>query len=77
MTTLLHVLAGLITPDDGTVQRAGTIGLARQELPARDGATVGTLTSEALTEGDPSAEDRYAQARARRSHYQRRLGRLA
>ncbi|MFI6237548.1 ABC-F family ATP-binding cassette domain-containing protein [Micromonospora sp. NPDC050784] len=47
-TTLLHVLAGLITPDDGTVQRAGTIGLARQELPARDGETVGTLTSEAL-----------------------------
>ncbi|MEU7780884.1 ABC-F family ATP-binding cassette domain-containing protein [Micromonospora parva] len=47
-TTLLHVLAGLITPDDGTVQRAGTIGLARQELSARDGETVGTLTSEAL-----------------------------
>ncbi|MGC4758151.1 ABC-F family ATP-binding cassette domain-containing protein [Micromonospora trifolii] len=47
-TTLLHVLAGLITPDDGTVQRAGTIGLTRQELPARDGETVGTLTSEAL-----------------------------
>ncbi|MEW2145670.1 ATP-binding cassette domain-containing protein [Micromonospora vinacea] len=78
-TTLLHVLAGLITPDDGTVQRAGTIGLARQELPARDGETVGTLTSEALaaslaalaaldeatlalTESDPSAEDRYAAA---------------
>ncbi|MER7591487.1 ABC-F family ATP-binding cassette domain-containing protein [Micromonospora sp. NPDC127501] len=78
-TTLLHVLAGLITPDHGTVQRAGTIGLARQELPARDGETVGTLTSEALaasltalaaldeatlalTEGDPSAEDRYAAA---------------
>ncbi|MDT0444648.1 ABC-F family ATP-binding cassette domain-containing protein [Streptomyces johnsoniae] len=47
-TTLLHVLAGLITPDAGTVHRAGTIGLARQELSARDGATVGTLTSEAL-----------------------------
>ncbi|MEO3754498.1 ABC-F family ATP-binding cassette domain-containing protein [Streptomyces sp. B6B3] len=47
-TTLLHVLAGLIAPDAGTVHRAGTIGLARQELSARDGATVGTLTSEAL-----------------------------
>ncbi|MFG3643964.1 ATP-binding cassette domain-containing protein [Micromonospora sp. NPDC047762] len=47
-TALLHVLAGLITPDGGTVRRAGTIGLARQELPARDGETVGTLTSEAL-----------------------------
>ena len=47
-TTLLHVLAGLITPDGGTVHRAGTIGLARQELSARDGETVGTLTAEAL-----------------------------
>ncbi|MGC5334473.1 ABC-F family ATP-binding cassette domain-containing protein [Micromonospora sp. DT62] len=47
-TTLLHVLAGLIPPDEGTVHRAGTIGLARQELSARDGETVGTLTSEAL-----------------------------
>ncbi|SCE85744.1 macrolide transport system ATP-binding/permease protein [Micromonospora matsumotoense] len=47
-TTLLHVLAGLISPDDGTVHRAGTIGLARQELAARDGESVGTLTSEVL-----------------------------
>ena len=47
-TTLLHVLAGLLTPDEGTVHRAGTIGLARQELTARDGETVGTLTGEAL-----------------------------
>ncbi|WP_221494393.1 ATP-binding cassette domain-containing protein [Actinomadura coerulea] len=47
-TTLLHVLAGLIPPDEGTVHRAGTIGLARQELAARDGETVGTLTSAAL-----------------------------
>ncbi|MBQ0906871.1 ABC-F family ATP-binding cassette domain-containing protein [Micromonospora sp. U21] len=78
-TTLLHVLAGLLTPDDGTVHRAGTVGLARQELSAYDGETVGTLTSEALaaslealgaleeatravTEGDPTADDRYAAA---------------
>ncbi|GAA2253231.1 ATP-binding cassette domain-containing protein [Actinomadura luteofluorescens] len=78
-TTLLHVLAGLIPPDEGTVQRAGTIGLARQELAARDGETVGTLTSaalaaplaalaaldeatEAVTAGDPAADDRYAAA---------------
>ncbi|MER5423422.1 ABC-F family ATP-binding cassette domain-containing protein [Streptosporangium roseum] len=78
-TTLLHVLAGLIAPDEGTVHRAGTIGLARQELSARDGETVATLTSEALaaslaalgaleeatlamTEGDPTADDRYAAA---------------
>ncbi|MEV6752960.1 ABC-F family ATP-binding cassette domain-containing protein [Streptomyces sp. NPDC051214] len=47
-TTLLHVLAGLIAPDEGTVHRAGTIGLARQELSVGDGETVGTLTSQAL-----------------------------
>lgn len=47
-TTLLHVLAGLITPEEGTVHRAGTIGLARQELSVGDGETVGTLTSRAL-----------------------------
>ncbi|MBT3149430.1 ABC-F family ATP-binding cassette domain-containing protein [Streptomyces sp. CHD11] len=47
-TTLLHVLAGLITPDEGSVLRTGTVGLARQELSARDGETVGTLTSAAL-----------------------------
>ncbi|WP_207620904.1 ABC-F family ATP-binding cassette domain-containing protein [Streptosporangium minutum] len=78
-TTLLHALAGLITPDEGAVHRTGTIGLARQELSARDGETVATLTSEALaaslaalgaleeatlamTEGDPTADDRYAAA---------------
>ncbi|MET8825705.1 ABC-F family ATP-binding cassette domain-containing protein [Streptomyces sp. NPDC004610] len=48
-TTLLHVLAGLIAPDAGTVRRSGTIGLARQELTVRDAETVGTLTSAALT----------------------------
>ncbi|MGA4843881.1 ABC-F family ATP-binding cassette domain-containing protein [Streptomyces sp. G45] len=47
-TTLLHVLAGLIAPDEGSVRRVGTVGLARQELPARDGETVGTLTAAAL-----------------------------
>ncbi|MFE1510381.1 ABC-F family ATP-binding cassette domain-containing protein [Streptomyces sp. NPDC058726] len=47
-TTLLHVLAGLITPEEGSVRRTGTVGLARQELSARDGETVGTLTSAAL-----------------------------
>ncbi|MDK1472847.1 ATP-binding cassette domain-containing protein [Streptomyces sp. 549] len=52
-TTLLHVLAGVVTPDEGTVRRTGTIGLARQELSARDGETVGSLTAEAL--GPPLA----------------------
>ena len=49
-TTLLHVLAGVLVPDGGTVRRAGTVGLARQELDARSGETVGTLTTEALRE---------------------------
>ncbi|MGR3938825.1 ABC-F family ATP-binding cassette domain-containing protein [Streptomyces sp. BRA346] len=47
-TTLLHVLAGLLTPDSGTVHRAGTFGLARQALHSRSGETVGTLTADAL-----------------------------
>ncbi len=47
-STLLHVLAGLLAPDAGAVHRAGTVALARQEVPARDGETVGTLTAESL-----------------------------
>ncbi|MEU4623879.1 ATP-binding cassette domain-containing protein [Actinoplanes sp. NPDC023801] len=49
-TTLLHVLAGLITPDSGSVRRSGTIGLAAQALHAHPGDTVGTLTGAALRE---------------------------
>ncbi|SNY33491.1 ATP-binding cassette domain-containing protein [Paractinoplanes atraurantiacus] len=47
-TTLLRVLAGLLTPDEGRVHRAGSAGLADQALPAGPGLTVGTLTGEAL-----------------------------
>ncbi|MGC4806234.1 ATP-binding cassette domain-containing protein [Micromonospora sp. DT233] len=47
-TTLLHVLAGLRTPDQGTVERLGTIGVARQTLPTRSGETVGTLVAGAV-----------------------------
>ncbi|GIJ37796.1 ATP-binding cassette domain-containing protein [Micromonospora andamanensis] len=49
-TTLLHVLAGVLTPDQGSVERVGTVGLARQALPARHGETVGTLVMTALGE---------------------------
>jgi len=48
-TTLLHVLAGLRTPERGTVHRVGTFGLARQALEAHSGETVGTLTAEAVS----------------------------
>ncbi|GIF21646.1 macrolide transport system ATP-binding/permease protein [Actinoplanes tereljensis] len=47
-TTLLHVLAGLLTPDAGTVQRTGTIGVVRQELESQAGETVGTLIAQAI-----------------------------
>ncbi|MEU8817995.1 ATP-binding cassette domain-containing protein [Actinoplanes sp. NPDC048796] len=47
-TTLLRVLAGLLTPDQGRVHRVGSFGLADQALPADPGLTVGTLTGEAL-----------------------------
>ncbi|GIM90911.1 ATP-binding cassette domain-containing protein [Paractinoplanes toevensis] len=47
-TTLLHVLAGLLPPDSGTVQRTGTIGVVRQELESHAGETVGTLVAEAI-----------------------------
>ncbi|MFY1694583.1 MULTISPECIES: ATP-binding cassette domain-containing protein [unclassified Solwaraspora] len=47
-TTLLHVLAGIIRPDQGTVRRVGTFGVARQTLPAYAGETVGDLTMGAI-----------------------------
>ncbi|PWV80669.1 ABC-F family ATP-binding cassette domain-containing protein [Nocardia neocaledoniensis] len=47
-TTLLHVLAGLIRPDAGTVTRAGTLGIAQQAIPFRAGETVGTLVAETI-----------------------------
>ncbi|WP_280344156.1 ABC-F family ATP-binding cassette domain-containing protein [Nocardia neocaledoniensis] len=47
-TTLLHVLAGVIRPDSGTVTRAGTLGIAQQAIPFRAGETVGTLVAESI-----------------------------
>ncbi|MFI5429649.1 ATP-binding cassette domain-containing protein [Aeromicrobium sp. UC242_57] len=40
-STLLHILAGVLEPDDGTVHRTGTLGLAEQEMAVRADATVG------------------------------------
>jgi macrolide transport system ATP-binding/permease protein len=39
-STLLHILSGTLTPDGGHVRRLGTIGVADQEMPVEDGATV-------------------------------------
>jgi cytochrome c oxidase cbb3-type subunit 3 len=45
-STLLHVLAGLLAPESGSVHRAGSVGLAEQSLPAGEGRTVGGLTAD-------------------------------
>ncbi|MFO6454139.1 MULTISPECIES: ABC-F family ATP-binding cassette domain-containing protein [unclassified Aeromicrobium] len=77
-STLLHVLTGTLLPDEGTVQRVGTIGVAEQEMPA-DERTVGEAVAEAiapalaaldaldaaaldLAEGGEAAEESYARA---------------
>ncbi|WP_336643731.1 ABC-F family ATP-binding cassette domain-containing protein [Microbacterium sp. MMO-113] len=49
-STLLHVLAGSLAPDSGTVQCLGTIGVAEQEMTAADSRTVGQAVSEAIAE---------------------------
>jgi macrolide transport system ATP-binding/permease protein len=42
-TTLLQVLAGTLPPDAGSVRRAGTIGVADQEIPVPAQRSVGDL----------------------------------
>ncbi|WP_232324029.1 ATP-binding cassette domain-containing protein [Catenuloplanes japonicus] len=49
-STLLHVLAGTLAPDSGTVRRAGTLGLAEQELRTAGNATVGDVIDAELAE---------------------------
>lgn len=60
-STLLHVLAGTLAPSWGRVQRVGTIGLAEQELPGSDGATVANLIETELA-GAHAALDRLDRA---------------
>ncbi|NKU63787.1 ATP-binding cassette domain-containing protein [Rhodococcus hoagii] len=47
-TTLLHVLAGLLQPDSGTVSRVGAVGVAQQAIPFRKGETIGTLVADTV-----------------------------
>ena len=47
-TTLLRILTGRFDPDAGTIERAGTLAVADQELPAYTGMTVGDLADEAI-----------------------------
>ncbi|MFE4498485.1 ABC-F family ATP-binding cassette domain-containing protein [Rhodococcus sp. NPDC056743] len=49
-STLLHVLDGTLSPDSGTVQRIGTLGVAEQEMLAHDDRTVGQAVAEAIAE---------------------------
>jgi len=47
-TTLLHVLAGRLTPDAGTVTLHGTFGIAEQDMAIEDGRTVGDAVAETI-----------------------------
>ena len=47
-SSLLHVLAGRLIPESGTVQRIGTLGIAEQELSAPAGHTVAHTVAAAI-----------------------------
>ncbi|WP_210651607.1 ABC-F family ATP-binding cassette domain-containing protein [Nocardioides sp. SYSU D00065] len=47
-TTLLHVLAGDLNPDEGVVSRTGTLALVEQTLEIADDRTVGDLVRDAV-----------------------------
>lgn len=49
-TTLLHVLAGTLVPDEGTVSLVGTLGLAEQEMSTADRRTVGEVVADAVAD---------------------------
>ena len=49
-STLLHVLAGSLGPDSGTVTQIGTIGVAEQEMESHGERTVGDAVAEAIAE---------------------------
>ncbi|MCT9145176.1 ABC-F family ATP-binding cassette domain-containing protein [Streptomyces violarus] len=63
-STLLHVLAGLLAPDEGTVHRVGTLALAEQEMPAEDERTVGDFIDAYLADARAALRDLDAAADA-------------
>ncbi|MBO0595560.1 ABC-F family ATP-binding cassette domain-containing protein [Nesterenkonia sp. E16_7] len=63
-STLLHVLAGTLSPQGGTVQRFGTIGMADQEMSATEDRTVGQAIAEAISESLEALETLDHTARA-------------
>ncbi|MGX5211580.1 ATP-binding cassette domain-containing protein [Streptomyces violaceus] len=56
-STLLHVLAGLLAPDEGTVHRVGTLALAEQEMTAEDERTVGDFIDAYLADARAALRD--------------------
>ncbi|TDP38818.1 ATP-binding cassette domain-containing protein [Nocardia ignorata] len=56
-TTLLHVLAGLLNPDSGSVSRVGTVGVAEQNITVRAGETVGDLVAETVEPAQRALRD--------------------
>ncbi|MFH8897107.1 ABC-F family ATP-binding cassette domain-containing protein [Streptomyces coeruleorubidus] len=63
-STLLHVLAGLLTPDEGTVHRVGTLAPAEQEMQAEDERTVGDFIDEYLADARAALRDLDTAAKA-------------
>lgn len=55
-TTLLHILAGALAPDRGTVVRAGTVAVIEQDLDADNDRTVGDLIDDAVCEEHAALE---------------------
>ena len=49
-STLLHLIAGTLRADSGTVTRTGTFGLAEQEMSVADGRTVDAVIAAAVAE---------------------------
>ncbi|MFC0531948.1 ABC-F family ATP-binding cassette domain-containing protein [Phytohabitans kaempferiae] len=49
-STLLHLLAGRLAPDEGSVSRIGTLGLAEQEMSTADERTVGEAVADAVAD---------------------------
>ena len=56
-STLLHILAGALEPDTGTVRRIGTLGVAEQEIDVVEGRTVGDLVDIELADARDTLAD--------------------
>ncbi|WP_460465596.1 ABC-F family ATP-binding cassette domain-containing protein [Arthrobacter pigmenti] len=49
-STLIQVLAGVLTPDEGIVQRIGTVGVADQEMASHGEKTIGQFIDEQIAD---------------------------